>query len=169
MSCKYTSDNFHKTCPARMADGRSLTDYRSSCTMNNLVRASNSVTNSFEYRLFLTRNAETIMDINETYNEKKMACPAYYGSLVPEKTILRCTPESCDIETVNELGIGQGRDFGVGSGCDSLANVSNLRSRIYVRDPNETNCCAESWSSKDGYPYIENNLTISPRAPIGGL
>lgn len=169
MPCKYTSDNYHKNCPARMSDGRALTDYRSSCTMNNMIRANNSITNSFEYRLFLTRNAAAIREMNELTNEQKMACPGYDGSLMPDRTVLRCTPESCSTEEVDSKGVGQRRDFGVGAGCDTLENVSNLRNRVYKRKDDDKNCCGMSWQSSGGYPYIENNLTISPRTPIGGL
>jgi hypothetical protein len=168
-SCVNTSDNFYKDCPARMADARNFTDWRSSCTMNNLVKANNSVSNSFEYRMFLTRNASTISNINESYAEKRNACPGFTASLVPEKSILRCTPEGCEVDVVDPNGIGQGRDFGVGADCDTLANVSNLRNRVYKKTDSEENCCGVSWQSKGGYPYIENNLTISPRTPIGGL
>jgi len=168
-SCNYTSDNYYKDCPARMSDGRNFTDYRSSCNINNLIRVNNSITNSFEYRMFLSRNSDNIREINELYAEKKNACPGYNESLVPEQSVLRCTPEECHVEIVNPNGVGQGRDFGVGEGCDTLANVSNLRNRVYRRTSEEQNCCGESWQSSNGYPYVENNLTISPRTPVGGL
>ena len=168
-SCNFTSDNYYKDCPAKMADGRNFTDYRSSCTSNNLIRANNSITNSFEYRMFLSRNGNSIREINELYAEKKNASPGHNGSIVPERTILRCTPEGCDVEILDPNGVGQGRDYGVGADCDSLANVSNLRNRVYKKTDKEQNCCGQGWQSSGGYPYIENNLTISPRTPVGGL
>jgi len=134
-----------------------------------MIRVNNSITNTFEYRMFLSRNADNIRDINELYAEKKNACPGHNASLVPEQTILRCTPEGCQVDMVDPNGIGQGRDFGVGDDCDTLANVSNLRNRVYKKTSKESNCCGQSWQSSGGYPYIENNLTISPRSPVGGL
>ena len=65
MPCNFTSDNYYRDCPSRMSDGRNFTDYRSSCTMNNLIRASNSIANTFEYRMFLTRNGDDIREMNE--------------------------------------------------------------------------------------------------------
>ena len=116
--------------------------------------------NSFEYRMFLSRNGNSIREINELYSEKKNASPGHNGSIVPERTILRCTPEGCDVEILDPNGVGQGRDFGVGADCDSLANVSNLRNRVYKKTDKEQNCCGQGWQSSGGYPYIENNLTI---------
>jgi hypothetical protein len=167
-SCSYTSDNYYKDCPARMSDGRTFTDFRSNCNMNNLLRIKNQVTNNFEYRMLLARNGDVIRDMNEVTAEKKTSCPGQYESVPPERSVLRCTAESCTIDTVDPNGIGQGRDCGVGEGCDSLANVSNLRNRVYKKASGD-NCCGASWQSSGGYPYIENNLTISPRTPIGGL
>ena len=73
MDCYKTSNNKHFGCPPRMADGRHFTDYRPSCHINNIIRSGNNVMNSFEYRLFLTRNAEELMILTETIHVKKIA------------------------------------------------------------------------------------------------
>ena len=46
-------------CPPRMSDGRHFTDFRPNCTINNMLRVQNKVANSYEYRMFLTRNADS--------------------------------------------------------------------------------------------------------------
>ena len=45
-------------------DGRAFTDYRPNCVMNEEIKKSNQITNSFEYSKFLQMNAEKIMDNN---------------------------------------------------------------------------------------------------------
>ena len=65
--CYKTSNNKYFDCPPRMADGRFFTDYRPNCYTQNLIRSKNGLNNSFQYRMFLTHNAENLMDIN--YNQ----------------------------------------------------------------------------------------------------
>ena len=61
MSCHKISNNKYFDCPALMSDGRQFTDYRPSCDMNNMYRVKNGIPNSFQYRIFVTNNAEKIM------------------------------------------------------------------------------------------------------------
>ena len=64
-------DNFYKNTPAKMSDGRFLTDYRSSNVreLNNMYV--NNVTNSNNYRRLLQLNGEKFID-NEFCNYKKV-------------------------------------------------------------------------------------------------
>ena len=59
-SCFRTSNNFYASAPPRMADGRHFTDYRPNCHLNNRIQTENQVSNSYEYRMFLTRNASDL-------------------------------------------------------------------------------------------------------------
>jgi hypothetical protein len=95
-SCFKTSDNKHLQCPARMSDGRSFTDYRSSNYINDLIRADNNISNSLHYRVFLQGNADSLMD-----RQRHIACqlnccgpcpitqtskePFDVGTMVPEQ------------------------------------------------------------------------------------
>lgn len=72
--CYKTSNNKYFDCPPRMDDGRHFTDYRNNCYVNNLVRNNKNITNSFQYRMFLTRNANKIMDLNKKYTCQKNCC-----------------------------------------------------------------------------------------------
>ena len=74
MACTKTSDNKHFYCPPRMADGRHFTDYRPSCHVNDLLRNDNNISNSFQYRSFMTHNAETIMDKHRQIACSKNCC-----------------------------------------------------------------------------------------------
>jgi hypothetical protein len=169
MSCKYTSDNFYKNSPCRMNDGRIFTDYRSTCVLNNLIQNNNSIKGSNEYKNFLVKNADNFRESYESYLEQKNTWPGYPESLVPERSMLKCDTNKCVVDVVDPNGIGQGRDFGVGDGCDKLEEVSNLRNRFNTFKSKEENCCGVNWQSDNGYPYIENNLVINSRGPIGGL
>ena len=56
-SCSKTSNNKFFGCPPRMDDARHFTDYRPNCHLNNTLKANNKTFNSFQYRMFLTHNA----------------------------------------------------------------------------------------------------------------
>ena len=60
-NCNKTSNNKYFDCPARMDDGRAFTDYRSSATVDDMIRYSNNTMSSFEYRQFLINNGNEIM------------------------------------------------------------------------------------------------------------
>ena len=88
MDCYRTSNNKYFQAPPRMDDSRHFTDYRPDCHVNNLIKNDNKVFNSYEYRLFLTRNAEKLMDANRQYaflkngvSECKM--PYNQGTMLP--------------------------------------------------------------------------------------
>ena len=55
-------DNIHKDSPAKMQDGRFLTDFRSPSTREEYSKKINNIVNSDDYRLFLQHNGEQIMD-----------------------------------------------------------------------------------------------------------
>jgi hypothetical protein len=69
-------DNFYNECPAKMADARFLTDYRSSNTREQYIRSINNVVNSDESRIFLSENAEKIMDAEWQYLNIANSCKA---------------------------------------------------------------------------------------------
>ena len=72
MNCNKTSNNKYFDCPALMSDGRLMTDYRPSTTVNDMIRLNNNVKSSNEYRNFLINNASDIMNINENYIIEKI-------------------------------------------------------------------------------------------------
>ena len=46
MNCNKTSNNKYFDCPALMSDGRIMTDYRSSTTLNDMIRLNNDTKSS---------------------------------------------------------------------------------------------------------------------------
>jgi hypothetical protein len=119
-ACYKTSDNKFFDCPPRMADGRHFTDYRPNCHVNELLRADNRVSNSFQYRMFLQTNANTIMDKNREIACSKNCCSPCAtsklgvegfnnGTMLPEKYIQSCNANNCKFILNDPNGVGLGR------------------------------------------------------------
>jgi hypothetical protein len=116
MDCYRTSNNKFFQAPPRMADARHFTDYRPNCHVNNLIKNDNEVFNSYEYRLFLTRNADQLIDANRQYAFLKNGvseCKSPYnqGTMLPEETKVVCNKQNCRVVMNNENGLGQGRIY----------------------------------------------------------
>ena len=115
-SCYKTSDNKFFGCPPRMADGRHFTDYRPNCYVNNLIRAENGLQNSFQYRLFLSQNAEQLMDINRGHACQKNCCSPcgeqfQVGTMLPEVNKWVCDKHTCRLIGNDANGLGTGRVY----------------------------------------------------------
>lgn len=168
--CFKTSNNKYFGCPPRMSDGRNFTDYRGNCYVNNLVRANNNTFNSFQYRMFLTRNANDMMQMNRANACQKNCCgpckkPYDIGTMLPEQTKYSCNKGNCNQEIVNPDGLGLG--------------VSNSNQPLHCPtwpcDPSTysqvtKNCCTPPKNNFEYYPdselaHDESRLTV----PGGGI
>ena len=137
-TCLKTSNNKYPESPALMSDGRTFTDYRQNCAVNNLLKTNSNTFNSHEYRMFLTRNAKNLIDLNRqvAYERNKIGPsmePYNIGTMLPEKTKVNCDHHGCMIQINDETGIGQGRQY------NSFPEISfpvNMGSNHIV------NCCA---------------------------
>lgn len=69
-------DNFYKGCPAKMADGRFLTDYRSTSSREQYNKMINgfSLASDDQFRMFMQDNGERIMDSEWNFYINKIAC-----------------------------------------------------------------------------------------------
>ena len=105
--CDKTSNNKYFDCPARMDDGRAFTDYRSSSSVDDMIRYSNNVLGSYEYRQFLINNSKNIMAINNNYVNSKMGCNSCNAEPVPFNTTcdLNNNFPRCTITNPNGIGI----------------------------------------------------------------
>jgi len=60
-------------------DGRTLTDYRPSCDVENMMKSASNSKNNNDYRMYLQRNAEAIMNAQraeaQVRNKKHCNCP----------------------------------------------------------------------------------------------
>ena len=163
MDCYKTSNNKHFGCPPRMADGRHFTDYRPSCHINNIIRSGNNVMNSFEYRLFLTRNAQELMDINRNYACKKNCCgpcqePYHSVNTLPEVNKVKCNKNNCELIGFDPNGLGQGRVFtDEDQNCDKIGQINKL-----------ANGCANPEDNLRYYGSIEGQKENVQRSTVQG-
>ena len=101
------SDNVELDFPARMSDGRMFTDYRQNCTLNNSIAKQMG---SWEYRDFLTNNAAQIHSGFMSELEKSVMCTKCSDNTVlPVKTVLNCSTDSCTYQMNDPNGLGQAR------------------------------------------------------------
>jgi hypothetical protein len=107
MSCQKSSDNKFFDCPPRMSDGRHFTDYRPSCDANLNVKKSNGINNSYDYRVFLTQNAEKIMAQNRADISNSVLCSMCDDNTVPPPSIVQvCNEQKCTFQPGSLHGIG---------------------------------------------------------------
>jgi hypothetical protein len=103
------TDNVEFDFPARMADGRVFTDYRQNCTLNNSISKN---MNSWEYRNYLTENATVVHNQNLKNLESKLKCNTCNDvTVLPSKTILNCSKDSCTYSMNDSSGLGQERQY----------------------------------------------------------
>lgn len=67
-------DNFFKTCPPKMSDGRLFTDYKQATHLNEQIKYINGITRDDEYRIFLQNNARTISEREWEFAKQTKSC-----------------------------------------------------------------------------------------------
>jgi len=105
-TCNKTSNNKYFDCPARMDDGRIFTDYRPSSSVDDMIRYSNNVMSSYEYRQFLINNATNIMDVNMNYTVDKVGCNSCDAPIMPFHTECNINDHYSKCDTIDSNGIG---------------------------------------------------------------
>ena len=102
-----TSDNVNLDFPARMADGRTFTDYRANCIMNNEL---SNAKNSFDYRYHLTQNGSQIEQTILGKLEEATKCnDCNAQTVLPVQTVQNCTTGVCTTTMNDPNGLGLGR------------------------------------------------------------
>ena len=87
--------------PSRMSDGRLFTDWNTRCT-----RVPDGT--SYEHRMYLIKNASSIMKKNRCFSSEK--CLEDPGTMLPEKFVVTCNNRTCTRNpTQFEDGLGDGR------------------------------------------------------------
>ena len=166
MSCSKTSNNKFFGCPPRMADGRHFTDYRPNCYLNNSMRADNQTFNSFQYRMFLTQNAERLMEMNRNNSCDKNCCgpcqkPYDQGTMLPEQSRVSCNASTCQIEKGAEDGLGQGRAY-----LNQPLHCPQWPANLPVNKGK--NYCAPAGDNHQYYPVDKNLANMTRQAVPGG-
>ena len=102
-----TSDNVNLDFTARMADGRTFTDYRANCIMNHEL---SSTKNSFEYRYYLENNGQSIeKSILHNLDEAVKCTGCNAQTVLPVQTVQNCNAGVCSISLKNANGLGLDR------------------------------------------------------------
>ena len=99
------TDNIQNSYPARMSDGRFMTDYRPNCTMNKILQKGMS---SFQYRTYLTNYSDKILNDIYTTNNSIYSCKSCVGTVpVEAKYEQTCDVNGvCNLNMINPMGIG---------------------------------------------------------------
>ena len=104
--CQKTSNNKYFGCPARSDSGRHFTDYRQNGYINDLIRYSNNVSSSYNYRQFLISNATKIMDLNSKYAVLKNSNDMCNAKPVPFQTVAKVNQNTVKYVPGNINGVG---------------------------------------------------------------
>lgn len=116
MSCYRATNNKYLTCPALMADGRNFTDYRSSRQANDSLRSEMNIISSHNYREFLIKNTDKLLQTDRENAESTNACvnydeDEYKITSLPEQHIQICDKHSCQTNLNQASGLGVRRAF----------------------------------------------------------
>ena len=157
---EFASNNKYLDCPPRMSDGRHFTDYRPGCHLNNQIKVNNKLLNSFEYRMYLTRNAKNIIHSNRVNNCSKNCCgpcqkPYNVGTMLPESSKVTCNKNNCNVSNTDANGIGQGRNYNSNNECNTIDWEINQKK----------NCCS---TSEDLFNYYGNGSKNGGNKLTGG-
>ena len=168
MSCYRSSNNRFFNSPSRMADGRLFTDYRPNFEMNRYIESGNKIKNTQDYRMFLSRNGEKIIEKNKEYIMLKNGMtdcmePYHIGTMLPEKSRVVCDQHTCKVVQVDPNGVGQGREYDPNKKNEILKPLMEPPMKL------ENNACASPFDSFNYYPIIDNySVESRPAMPFGG-
>lgn len=86
---------FNYGCPPLMQDARFITNYHPNRTFEQHIRNVNSINSAQEYKLFLQKNGDTIMNRERAYLNKLNTCEVQ-GKCVPlGKNPIQMIAKSC--------------------------------------------------------------------------
>ena len=113
--------------PARMADGRIMTDYRPRCFQYPVAAAQAFGDN--EYRNRMVHGANELMEAARQLNNRKVTATSCVDTMVPELYKRVCTWKGCKVVPGNYQGIGTGRVYvptasGYGDAPQKLSDIS---------------------------------------------
>lgn len=145
------SNNKHPECPSIMADGRHFTDYRPRCDVN-WVFPQDKAMNSFDYRQYLTNNADALIQKNRDWASKLNACgpckePFEVGTMLPEQTKMVCDAQGCRVMMNDPAGLGMGRQYDT-EGVDAMGLLSQGPQKETDVFSKYAECCAPDANPK---------------------
>lgn len=168
-SCDRVSSNKYSSCPALMSDGRIFTDYNTRCSQVNDMFGKKL--NSYEYRQFLIKNADELMDNHRKVAYATSFCgpckePREQGTMLPEEEKTICNGSVCTTFVNNPKGLGRGRDYmssnlTAANQC-AFGSFENVRSEEHSDLPDTEGCCGVS-----SYPFKQGTQNARLSVPSG--
>lgn len=175
--CTRASNNKFFNCPPRMSDGRHFTDYRPRCFGQYLMKVNNNIPSSFDYRMYLTRNASDIMRKNafDSYSTNKCGpCTEPYdvGTMLPEQSKQECNTRTCSFAKTDSSGIGMGRQY-FKQGDEEKFRKEFIKAKEQENDyfKKNANCCTSASDDLYYYPIdgAVKNMYARYSTPGGGV
>jgi hypothetical protein len=80
-TCYSGSNNIHFDMPPIMADGRNFSSWQPDAVMNNTIKKQENIKSNWQYRSYLTNNANQIMKFNNLQACEDMGISNYNGSI----------------------------------------------------------------------------------------
>ena len=118
--------------PARMADGRIMTDYRPRCLQ--YATAANQAWGDNDARIRMTHGADELMNVARQVANRKNTATRCVDTMVPELYKRVCTWKGCKTIPGNFQGIGSGRIY-VPSASDAANDPQTLSDISIPRIP----------------------------------
>jgi hypothetical protein len=98
------TDNFFKDFPARMADGRFITNYLPNCQQNLAYQGGMT---SWQYRAYLTKMADEIRDFEFSINKELYGCKdCHKDKGIGHRFDQLCNENGCHFKEINPDGLG---------------------------------------------------------------
>lgn len=105
------------TCPIK-GDYNPFTDWRPRCTIQYQDMIANKLPSSLDYRMYLTANAEKIMQYNTQKAYDKNKCLPCYdkptwndGTMLREFDSQKCDARTCTFRQADPWGLGRQRNY----------------------------------------------------------
>ena len=174
-SCNKTSENKFFNCPPKMSDGRHFTDYRPRCAVNFPQEFKDAPVNSYEYRQYLIKNAESLMSQNRQQAFRENACgpcvePFHQGTMLPEQGMVECNGSTCRYVVNDPNGLGVGRKYGDTPQLQMLRqDFEESRKKLNAELAQQSNCCATSQDDQQMYSADPEGIdTVGGRFAVPG-
>lgn len=178
--CERPSNNKFFNCPPRMDDGRHFTDYRPRCTQQYQDKVKNNIMSSYDYRMFLTRNADSFIKHNALNAYMQNRCgpcmePYNVGTMLPEIEKQTCNERTCSFAVNDPYGIGLGRKFftqDMENAFEQRFLDEKQKEQTYFKQGSQ--CCGTIKDEMQYYPIdgtaplMERNAVPSGGTPLTG-
>lgn len=104
-----------EACFNRMSDGRAFTDFLPSCNRYSQQVTDSQKGSSYDQRLWLINNAESIMEKNRNSLPGGACVPCFAnsesGTMLPELEKQSCNKRYCEFSQNDTNGLGLGRAY----------------------------------------------------------